>query len=83
MENQGPIRIGVILASTLPSLFCFGASAYLLSHHIDKGWGWLMLIGLIGFELPKTAIKTSRPRRNKLGVESHGKPEPIYDEEFV
>jgi hypothetical protein len=83
MDNQGPIRIGIILASAVPSLFCLGASAYLLANHIPSGWGWMMFVGFMALELPKKAIQATRPRKRDRQAADYRKPEPIYDEEFV
>lgn len=31
----------------LPSAICFAGAAYLLVNHIDTGWGWLILAGIL------------------------------------
>jgi hypothetical protein len=62
-------------------MLCFGLSAYLLSHHIQVGWGWLMLIGLLGLEIPREMLHIDEPDATAQAGAQHEKPEPI--EEYV
>ena len=74
------IHLGLVGVSIVPSLFCFGAATLLLASEVDNGWGWLMLIGLIGFELPKHALRAVQPRRIPATYDVYGKPEPLCEE---
>jgi hypothetical protein len=80
MLQQGLIRIGVILAASTPSMLCFGLSTYLLAHQIQHGWGWLMLIGFLGLEIPREMLHIPGPNESAQSSIQQEKPEPIYED---
>ena len=77
MLVQGLVRALMILACVSPSLLCFTLVTYLIAHHVDQGWGWLMVIGLMSREkLIKIGAKVVSHARNHdhqaIRLDRHG-----------
>jgi hypothetical protein len=83
MLTQALIRVLMVLACLSPSLLCFGLAGYLLAHHVDKGWGWLLFIGLISMEVPKRLVRLPEECPTCHARRGHGKPRSVYEQEVA
>ena len=83
MATQGLIRIGMILACVSPSIVCFGIAGYLMAHHIENGWGWLLFVGTISLDVPKKLLKVPEECPTCQARDRYRKPEPAYYEEVA
>jgi hypothetical protein len=83
MLVQGIVRALMILACVSPSLLCFTLATYLIAHHVDQGWGWLLVIGVMSFEVPKRVFKLPEECPTCHARRYGGKPLPEHEYQEV